>query len=105
MNKIVQVSRYSLDDLSGLEIVERPIPQPSAGEVLVRVHLRPVDPAGGQSRLHCCLLCTSVARGGGLWHTALQFMMIPCNMLRGPGLPVCASMRIAQRARGCRSMC
>ena len=53
MNKIVQVARYSLDDLSGLEIAERPIPQPGAGEVLIRVHLRPINPAGGHRRRSC----------------------------------------------------
>lgn len=47
MNKVVQVSRYA-DDTSGVEIVERPIPQPGPGEVLVRVHLRPINPAGEQ---------------------------------------------------------
>ena len=64
MNKIVQVARYSLDDLSGLEIAERPIPQPGAGEVLIRVHLRPINPAGGHQKLTltCLQACWLVAR-------------------------------------------
>ncbi len=62
MNKIVQVARYSLDDLSGLEIAERPIPQPGAGEVLIRVHLRPINPAGGHVK--CFQLSVGVLASG-----------------------------------------
>jgi NADPH:quinone reductase-like Zn-dependent oxidoreductase len=31
---------------SGLEVVETERPTPGQGEVLVRIHLRPVNPAG-----------------------------------------------------------
>lgn len=54
MNKLVQVSRYS-DELSGLEILERPIPQPATGEVLVRVSLRPINPAGAALLALLCI--------------------------------------------------
>ena len=45
-NKAVQLTNYHSGSPS-LEIVELPVPTPQAGEVLVRISLRPVNPADG----------------------------------------------------------
>ena len=43
---IVQLIKPSIENpASGLDVVELPVPKPTAGEVLVRVTLRPINPA------------------------------------------------------------
>lgn len=44
-NKIVKLDEFSMkDDLSHVQVVEAPIPEPKQGEVLVNAYLRPVNP-------------------------------------------------------------
>lgn len=103
MNKLMQVSRYSLDDLSGIEIVERPIPQPSAGEVLVRVNLRPINPAGEQSRCNIHLLCTYSVRG-----TSMARRQSACGISRAccgaEWVPGRSSACVITPVRGCKTV-
>ena len=43
---VVQLIKPSIENpASGLDVVELPVPKPAAGEVLVRVTLRPINPA------------------------------------------------------------
>jgi NADPH:quinone reductase-like Zn-dependent oxidoreductase len=46
VNKAVQIEKYS-KEFSGLQIAELPVAEPGNGEVLVHLHLRPVNPADG----------------------------------------------------------
>ena len=44
-NKIVKLDEFSMkDDLSHVQVVEAPVPEPKQGEVLVNAYLRPVNP-------------------------------------------------------------
>ena len=45
--KAVEIKEWGSreDPVSGIEIAERPLPTPGAGEVLVRVYLRPINPS------------------------------------------------------------
>ncbi len=44
-NKIVKLDEFSVkDDLSHVQVVEAPVPEPKQGEVLVNAYLRPVNP-------------------------------------------------------------
>lgn len=44
-NKIVKLDEFSMsDDLSHVQVVDAPMPEPKEGEVLVNAYLRPVNP-------------------------------------------------------------
>lgn len=44
--KQVQVHKYNLEEpWEAVQVVEGPVPEPGQGEVVVRLQLRPVDPA------------------------------------------------------------
>ena len=44
-NKIVKLDEFSMKgDLSHVQVVEAPVPEPKQGEVLVNAYLRPVNP-------------------------------------------------------------
>jgi NADPH:quinone reductase-like Zn-dependent oxidoreductase len=45
--KAVEIKQWGSreDPVSGIEIADRPVPTPGAGEVLVRIYLRPINPS------------------------------------------------------------
>ncbi len=59
--KAVEIKEYGSqsDPATGIAIAERPVPAPGAGEVLVRLYLRPINPsdlmslAGAAALLSC----------------------------------------------------
>ena len=50
-NKAVVLKAFSIEDPVGeLHIVEKPIPEPKEGEVLVKITMRPVRSSGDQGQ-------------------------------------------------------
>ena len=65
-NFAVQVKEFSDDPISAAQVAQIPVPEPGVGEVVVKIYLRPVNPADvfslqGEST-HVSSLCAHVLR-------------------------------------------